>query len=1172
MFLKSLTLKGFKSFADPSTLQMEPGVTVVVGPNGSGKSNVVDAVAWVLGAQGPRTVRSSKMEDVIFAGSADRPPLGRAEVSLTIDNRAGHLPGGLAEITITRTLFRSGDSEYAINGQACRLLDVQELLSDSGVGRQQHVIVSQGQLDQILNARPEDRRAVIEEAAGILKHRRRRERAERRLAATEENLERLGDLLREVRRQMRPLERQATAARSHASLAEELRGLRLYLIGRELATLDDRRRAATSERARLAEEEATLRSSLDDLDAAADTAAAELSARREDGLVVALTRVHGLGERCRGLGGVLAERRRSLVQALDAAADADVVSSLEADAARLSAELEATARDATELEPAMQAVAVAEGELARERAAHEAAAGDQTALRSAEEAFAAARGEREPLRRALERDRGDLETLRERVTALDRRRAAVEAEAADTAVRLTESEAEVAAAANRADTARVAATAAVEAWERADGLRRQADETRHRLDARAEALARTAAEARGSAGAGLLAGVPGVTGSLVELVEIDDGWQGAFEAAVGAALAAVVVQDADTARAALGRLHESDVVGTVLALRPSVPVPAAEDRGLRQDAESVRRHVRSRTPGMDDLLDRLLSGAVAVSGGWRDAVDYALERPDLVVVTSSGDRFSTAGWIVGAGSAPATAAATEQARREAEAAAAAAEHAESVLTAARTAADTARIDAAAAGRDAERAVDRRQALEDEGARLRSELDAVRIEGEEAVRRHGALAGRVERDTDRLGELEGRLPELERTAAAAAAALRAAEETRQRQEDRRVEVESRRRDLEVRTAGLAERRAVLTNRLQDVERRLAGHVAERDQAGERRRRLEADARAVDRLGEVVGRHAARLNGLGERLQAERSRQLDEVRAGGARLEDLRRERSAVEARVTETRDVLQRLALELAESGVRQESAIEALRRELGCEPETAMSAPSPVLPDGVDAESRAAAVESELASLGPINPLALEELGTLEERHRFLEEQVEDVRRARRELHQVIRAVDDEIMRVFAEAFADVNEHFQVLVATLFPGGTGRLVLADPTDLLDTGVEVEARPAGKNVRKLSLLSGGERSLVALAFLFAVFRSRPSPFYLMDEVEAALDDVNLHRFLDLLHEFRDEAQLIIVSHQKRTMEAADALYGVTMTPGGSSKVVSQKVRRQPDDESAAAATN
>jgi chromosome segregation protein len=1171
VFLKSLTLKGFKSFADPSTLQLEPGVTVVVGPNGSGKSNVVDAVAWVLGAQGPRTVRSSKMEDVIFAGSADRPPLGRAEVSLTIDNRAGHLPGGLAEITITRTLFRSGDSEYALNGQPCRLLDVQELLSDSGVGRQQHVIVSQGQLDQILNARPEDRRAVIEEAAGILKHRRRRERAERRLAGTEENLERLGDLLREVRRQMRPLERQAAAARSHASLAEELRDLRLYLIGRELATLDDRRRAATSERDRLGEAEATLRSSLEDLDAAADTAAAELSAQREDGLVAALTRVHGLGERCRGLGGVLAERHRSIVQALDAAADADVVSSLEADAARLSDELELTARQSAELDPAVEEVAATEGELARELAAFAAAAGDLAALRAAEEAYAVARGEREPLRRALERDGADLEQLRERVTILDRRRSALEADAVAVANRLTDAETEVAASANRAVAAESGAAVAAEAWERADNLRREAEQTRHRLDARAEALARTAAEARGSAGAGVLAGVPGVVGSLVELVEIDDGWQGAFEAAAGAALAAVVVQDADTARAALARLHESDVVGTVLALGSTAPA-LNDDPATRPDAELVRRHVRSPVAGVEKLLDRLLAGAVAVRGGWRTAVDYALERPDLVVVTPAGDRFSPAGWIVGAGSAPSTAAATDQARREAEAATAASERAESALAEARVAADDARTATAAAGRAAERAVDHRQALVDAGARLVSELEVVRTEGDEAVRHHEALADRVARDTARLSDVDRGLPELERTAAAAAARLRAAEETREHQQDRRREVEGRRRDLEVRIAGLAERRAVLTNRLQDVERRLAGHVAERDQAGERRRRLEADARAVDRLGEVVDRGADRLNGLSERLRAERSRQLDEVRAGGARLDDLRRRRSAVEAQVTETRDVLQKLALELAESGVRQESAVEALRRELGCEPETAMGAPCPVLPDGVDAGSRAAAVESELALLGPVNPLALEELSTLEERHRFLEEQVEDVRRARRELHQVIRAVDDEIMRVFAEAFADVNEHFQVLVATLFPGGTGRLVLTDPTDLLDTGVEVEARPAGKNVRKLSLLSGGERSLVALAFLFAVFRSRPSPFYLMDEVEAALDDVNLHRFLDLLHEFRDEAQLIIVSHQKRTMEAADALYGVTMTPGGSSKVVSQKVRRQTDDESAAAATN
>jgi chromosome segregation protein len=1170
VFLKSLTLKGFKSFADPSTLLLEPGVTVVVGPNGSGKSNVVDAVAWVLGAQGPRTVRSSKMEDVIFAGSADRPPLGRAEVSLTIDNRAGHLPGGLAEITITRTLFRSGDSEYALNGQPCRLLDVQELLSDSGVGRQQHVIVSQGQLDQILNARPEDRRAVIEEAAGVLKHRRRRERAERRLAATEENLERLGDLLREVRRQMRPLERQAAAARSHASLAEELRDLRLYLIGRELAALDERRRAATAESDRLRQAEATLRTSLDELDAAADTAAAELSARREDGLITALTRVHGLVERCRGLSGVLAERRRSLVQALDAAADADVVSSLEADAARLSDELETTARQARELDPAAQEVAAAEAELARDLAAYDAASGDLAAMRTAEEAFAVARGEREPLRRALERDRGDLDRLQERVAVLAERRTALEAQADGVAGRLAEAEAEIVASTARADAARTAAATADEAWDRAETTRRQAEQVRNRLEARAEALARAADEARGAAGADVLAAVPGVLGALVDLVAIDDGWEGAFEAAAGAALGGVVVQDPDTARAALARLHESDLVGTVLTLGP-LP-PADEVQAPAADAEPVRRHVRSATPGVDGLLDRLLARAVAVGGGWRRAVDYALERPDLVVVTSSGDRFSMSGWIVRGGSDLPDGQATEQSRREAEAAVATSERADGALAAARKAADEARTASAAAGRAAERAVDQRQALDDARARLATELAGLAEEGAEAVRHHAALADRVERDTVRLTELDRRLPDLERTATDAAGRLRQAEQTRLTHQDRRAQVESRRRDLEVRIAGLAERRAVLTNRLQDVERRLAGHVAERDQAGERRRRLEADARAVDLLAGVVDRHATRLAGLGERLQQQRSRQLDEARAGGARLDELRRERSSVEGRVTETRDQLQRLALDLAESGVRQESAVEALRRELGCEPETAMAAPCPALPDGVDAAARAASVETELASLGPVNPLALEELGALEERHHFLEEQVEDVRRARRELHQVIRAVDDEIMRVFAEAFADVNEHFQVLVATLFPGGIGRLVLTDPTDLLDTGVEVEARPAGKNVRKLSLLSGGERSLVALAFLFAVFRSRPSPFYLMDEVEAALDDVNLHRFLELLHEFRDEAQLIIVSHQKRTMEAADALYGVTMTPGGSSKVVSQKVRRQTDDESAAAATN
>jgi len=1163
VFLKSLTLKGFKSFADPSTLVLEPGVTVVVGPNGSGKSNVVDAVAWVLGAQGPRTVRSSKMEDVIFAGSADRPALGRAEVSLTIDNRAGRLPGGLAEITITRTLFRSGESEYAINGQPCRLLDVQELLSDSGVGRQQHVIVSQGQLGAILDSRPEDRRGVIEEAAGVLKYRRRRERAERRLAAAEENLERLGDLLREVRRQMRPLERQAAAARSHASLADELRALRLHLVGRDLEALGERRALASEARARLIEVERGLAGAITELDAAADATAAELATQREDDIVVALTRVQGLAERCRGLAGVVTERRRSIERALEASADTDVVSTLEADAARLAAELDDTRRLEGELAPQADDVHRAERDLAADVQAHEAAFADLAGLRAAEEAYALARGQLEPLRGGLERDNGGLQRMDDRVRALAHRRQTVESEAAELDAQLAAMQSGVPEAAGRADAARTAAAGAAAAVTAAEDALRDAERRRHRLEARAEALFRQADEQRGAAGAAQLADVAGVLGALMDLVEVDDGWGAAFEAAVGAALSAVVADSPGAARSALARLHEHDSVGTVLAARPPEPddprLGAPAPVALPSGAEAVRQRVRPKVPAVGGVLDRLLAGVVAVPGGWHEAVDLALERPDLVVVTADGDRFSSTGWVVRAGAA-ATAAAARDAARHAEQAAVRADEGSRALDSARADAARTTQEAVTATREAERVRDQFAAVTTARRRVDTELAVVHEEWSEAQRHRGVLAERLERDAAQLAQLQERLPQLEAAAATAVGHLAAADDARRHLEQRRTQVAMLRRDLEVKVAGLAERRAVLSNRLDDVERRLAGHVQAREQAADRRRRLEADALAVDRLSVVVEGHARRLGVLLERLRTLRSRQLDDVRAGGARLESLRRQRSEHEARIADARQEIQRLELELAESGVRREAAVEALRRELGCEPEEAIGAPCPALPDATDAATRAAAVEKELESLGPVNPLALEELGSLEERHRFLEEQVEDVRRARRELHQIIRAVDDEIMRVFAEAFADVNDHFQVLVGTLFPGGTGGLTLTDPTDLLNTGVEVEARPAGKNVRKLSLLSGGERSLVALAFLFAVFRSRPSPFYLLDEVEAALDDVNLHRFLDLLHEFRDEAQLIIVSHQKRTMEAADALYGVTMTPGGSSKVVSQKVSR------------
>ncbi|HTZ08613.1 MAG TPA: chromosome segregation protein SMC, partial [Acidimicrobiales bacterium] len=1058
MFLKSLTLKGFKSFADPASLDLEPGVTVVVGPNGSGKSNVVDAVAWVLGAQGPRTVRSSKMEDVIFAGSADRPALGRAEVSLTIDNRSGRLPGGLAEITITRTLFRSGESEYAINGQPCRLLDIQELLSDSGVGRQQHVIVSQGQLGAILDSRPEDRRAVIEEAAGILKHRRRRERAERRLAATEENLDRLADLQREVKRQIRPLERQAAAARSHASLAEELRALRLFLVGRDLRALDERRAVAADERVRLQGDETTLVATMAELDAAADATAAELATQREDDLVVALTRVQALGERCRGLDGILAERRRSMARALEASADVDVVSTLEADAARLAGELALTDEQEAALAPQAEEVRGAEHALARDLAEHEASFADLAGLRGAEEAFAVARGRLGPLEDALEREQGTLGRAEERVRTTDERRRALRAEDAELGRELDTLSSQVPDLERRAVAARQAEQVAAARLQQAEERQRGAEAHRHRLEARAEAMTRRLAEEDGGAVATEVSALAGVLGTLAEVVEVDDGWSGAFEAAATGALRALVVDGDVTGRTVLAALGERDLAGTVLVASSweAEPAPSDFDRGwddIPAGAEPLRRHLHARVPAVGGLLDRLFGTVLAVRGDWDRALDVALARPDAVVVSTEGDRFSALGWVVRAGG-RSLVALTRQATAEAERAGAAAAEADAALAGARAEAERAGAEAADGERQLERARDHHRQLTSARQRLAAVVRQADDECADAARHRAAVQERCERDGAQLAQLRLQLPELEAAASAAAGRLAVADEMRRRLEDRRSQVAVLRRELEVKVAGLAERRSVLSTRLADTERRLAGHVEERARAGERRRQLEAAAVATVRLRGVVDGHARRLGVMLTLLQDRRSRQLEDVRAGGARLETLRRERAEAEARLGSARHDLQRLDLELAESGIRREAAEEALRRELGCEPADALDAPRPELDEGVDPARRAAEIDRQLASMGPVNPLALEELGALEERHRFLEEQVEDVRRARRELHQIIRAVDEEIVRVFGQAFADVNEHFQGLVGTLFPGGTGRLELTDPTDLLETGVEV----------------------------------------------------------------------------------------------------------------------
>ncbi|HET7488970.1 MAG TPA: chromosome segregation protein SMC [Acidimicrobiales bacterium] len=1157
MFLKSLTLKGFKSFAEATTLDFEPGITVVVGPNGSGKSNIVDAVAWVLGAQGPRTVRSSRMEDVIFAGTANKPALGRAEVSLTIDNTSGLLPVDFTELTVTRTLFRSGDSEYAINGVPCRLLDVQELLSDTGVGRQQHVIVSQGQLAAVLDARPEDRRGIIEEAAGVLKYRRRREKAERRLEATEGNLVRLQDLLREVRRQRRPLERQADAARRHDAVVEELRALRLHLAGRELVALDERRRAAVARRAELAGTEEKLRAYLSGLGGEIAGAEAEVARRSADDPSDGLVRFEGLRERARGLAAVLAERRRSVERELQSSVDADVVASLEAEESALAAALAAVEGEAGALAPEVERLVAAEAELAGERAGFEAEWGAVEPVPGSR--AAEVRGELGALRRAAEQRAAERERLAARHAAAAERAAALTAEAAALAAEveeLGEAAGRLAPAVAEAEGVRAAAEGALDA---AEAARRAAEEARHRWAARAEALSTALDAARAREGAERLAGVAGVVGTLVELVEVDEGWEDAFEAAAGEAVAAVVVEGVDAARTALGALRRDDeasVGAAVLALGGSgTPASAALHTAA---GEPVRAHVASRHPGVETLLDTLLGHAVAVEGGWERALDLALDDPGLVVVTRQGDRFAAGGWRVGCSGTVAM----RSALAEAQARAAEAEH---EAAGAAGAVEPARA-AVAASRAAEAdAVRRRDATDNRLAGSRATLERRRADLAEAeverdaLRDHlGELAERLDASEERAGELASLLPALEAEEAAGHERAAAARVARARLEERAAALVALRTDLEVRAGALEERRAMVAARRAEVAHRLRRSGGSPDAAAARRAALERRAAVLERLAAAVsGRLELVEAGLG-RLHEHRRRHREALREAAGRLDALRARRAEAEQRLVQVADGAHRAELEASETAVRLEGAVEALRRDLDTDPNTATATVCPPLPDGVGAAERAATLERDLRTMGPVNPLALEELTELDERQRFVEEQLDDVKGSRRELSKVIAAVDAEIASSFAAAFADVSESFTELVTLLFPGGSGRLRLTDPGNLLDTGIEVEARPSGKAIRKLSLLSGGERSLVALAFLFAVFRSRPSPFYLLDEVEAALDDVNLHRFVGLIHEFRAHAQLLVVTHQKRTMEAADCLYGVSMAPGGSSKVLSERV--------------
>ena len=1154
-------MKGFKSFADNTVLEFEPGVTAVVGPNGSGKSNVVDAVTWVLGAQSTRARRSSKMDDVIFAGTAHRAALGRAEVALTLDNSSGRLSIDGAEVTISRTLFRNGDSEYAINATTCRLLDVQELLSDSGVGRQQHMIIGQGQLDSILNSSSENRRAVIEEAAGVLKHRRRKERAERRLAATQENLERLGDLVREVRRQMRPLERQAISARSYADVERELHDARQSLFHQRLATFDERKRELEEMIGSSAELERELRNELLTLDAQATTAAAEMASRREEMLASTLGTLQGLSERARGTLAVIAERERSLRAALVASADENVIATLEADAAKLAADLVLVDADEETLRELREQLHLADELFVAAQGEHDEAWGsvspdsDEAAWRTTSERAAL-------LERSLTAAVKNETRCAQR---LDDARHAVQETSRDLDAVTTsrdEAAASVIVATSELSDARVEADAA-EAQRQSIGedFASASDVAAH-TQSRAEALGRALEELSGSGGRAIIGNLDGVLGAFLDLIEIDEGWERAVESAAGASVNAMVVDGRRSAQAALEALRREGGVGLILPV-PETPIASVlAPPGCVALGSLVR--ARSGAPvHVTRVLDALFSRAFVIES-WRAGIDVAVAHPDLVIVTRDGDRFAASGWRVASGRSVVTRATVQEAQRAARVAA-------DALAPLREKRPASEAIAASARQRVNAATTARAKADAELERRDRELLRLSLQAEETSSRVTMLSVEVdlagaERQVlgAELRELREKLPDLETAVADAAVRRREADLSRARVEALRDEARSTSTQLSRREAEFGERRRLIEQRRAEIESRLEGRSLERAEATQRRQSLEFDLEVLSRLTKIVTNAAEDIRLSQEAMDSTYREQLEATRASAERLESVRHARQSADLRLAQVAERAHRGQIELAELGVKVTNLHEAIRRDLGVEPHELVVVTAPELTEGVNLESHVGDLEARITSLGPINPLALEELAALEERYKELDAQVPDVRHARRELQEVVRALDEEIMQTFSLAVADVNEHFSTLIAMLFPGGQGRLILTEPDDPLNTGVEIEVRPMGRNVRRISLLSGGERSMAALAFLFAVFRSRPSPFYMMDEVEAALDDVNLQRFLSLVDEFRHDAQLLIVTHQKRTMESADALYGVTMVPGASSKVVSQRVKKSPEE--------
>ena len=1024
-----MNLKGFKSFASSTTLNFEQGITCVVGPNGSGKSNVVDALSWVMGEQGAKSLRGGKMEDVIFAGTSGRAPLGRAEVSVTIDNADGVLPIDFSEVTITRVLFRNGSSEYLLNGETTRLLDIQELLSDSGIGREMHVIVGQGQLDAILLANPEERRAFIEEAAGVLKHRKRKEKAIRKLDSMQTNLARIQDLTVELRRQLRPLGKQAEVARKASVIQSDVRDAKLRLMADDMLRMRNEMELEVADENVLRQRKEQVESELNtarnreiELDAIATSENPQLIAAQEN-----FYRLTAQREQIRGVQNLSSERARFLAEEAE--------------------EAKATGRDPDALDKEAKILRDEESTLAEQvKISQEQLSGHSKSLKAIEDQL------------ALEENR---------VSAALR-----------------------AIADQREGTARQEG--------HINGLR-------SRIDATTGEVSRLT--------------------SAKDLVEI---------------------------RLKNYRENYAQIEVQISALSSSEP-------GLDSLFDKLKTDLKNSESNVKLIADKL-QNTERLRAGTLGRLSAFKEIYDLVQQSANSELISKINSL------------TVECENEVN----------------KVSADCDRIKFELSGLNEEMSKVNKEyelvlsRLNDSDAAMTGLAEQLAISGqnvkntvEELDRLALALSAAIDQKNSDERDLTAAIAQFESHQTPVEPDLTNLEDLRsQVSAARSMEVESR---LSLRT--IEERKDAIAQRAIALETQAA---AERESESRSISRRENRAQAAVTAQEIADTAYEAL------IQIESS-----ISRAGIERERLEVSRTSREGEILNLRTISRELAVELerltssvhkdeiarAEQRLRIEQLETKAVEELGIDVQTLISeygpdndvptfyeneqgefVPGDLIPYRRDQqEKRLAQAERSLTLLGKINPLALEEYSSLEERLRYLAEQLEDLKKTKKDLLDIIKEVDDRVQQIFTEAYEDTAREFELVFARLFPGGDGKLILTNPSDMLTSGVDVEARPPGKRVKRLSLLSGGERSLVAVALLIAIFKARPSPFYVMDEVEAALDDTNLGRLLGVFEELREKSQLIIITHQKRTMEIADALYGVTMRGDGVSEVISQRIR-------------